>query len=192
MVDCFAEVRNRVPAIEVAKFYGMEFDKSGRKARCIFHSPDNHPSMSFYNGGFHCWACEEHGSSIDLVQQLYSVSAIDAVRLINSDFHLGLKIDGKLSKEDYLALRKREKLVDEHRKFEAWREFFINRLNTAYRKGHLALLQPGRNTDADAIRFMSTAEYYCNQLTYGDADEQASVYREREKIGRWIDKIMKD
>ena len=124
MVDCFAEVRNRVPAIEVAKFYGMEFDKSGRKARCIFHSPDNHPSMSFYNGGFHCWACEEHGSSIDLVQQLYSVSAIGAVRLINSDFHLELKIDGKLSKEDYLALRKREKLVDEHRKFEAWREFF--------------------------------------------------------------------
>ena len=90
MGTLFDEVRSRVTALDAARMYGLEFDRSGRRARCIWHSPDRHPSLSFKDGYCRCFACNNGGSSIDLVAKLFGLSALDAAKRLNEDFHLWL------------------------------------------------------------------------------------------------------
>ena len=90
MGSLFDEVRSRVTALDAARLYGIQFDRSGRRARCIWHSPDRHPSLSFKGGYCHCFSCGGGGSSIDLTAKLFGLSALDAAKRLNEDFHLGL------------------------------------------------------------------------------------------------------
>ena len=86
----FDEVRDRVTALEAARLYGLEFDRSGRRARCIWHSPDRHPSLTFKGSYCRCFACNNGGSSIDLVAKLFGLSPLEAARKLDADFALGL------------------------------------------------------------------------------------------------------
>lgn len=92
MGSLFDEVRSRVTALDAACMYGLEFDRSGRRARCIWHSPDRHPSLSFKGGYCRCFACNNGGSSIDLTKQLFGISGLEAAKLLNEDFCLGLDV----------------------------------------------------------------------------------------------------
>lgn len=94
MGSLFDEVRSRVTALDAACMYGLEFDRSGRRARCIWHSPDRHPSLSFKGGYCHCFSCGGGGSSIDLTAKLFGLSPLDAARKLNEDFRLGIDVDG--------------------------------------------------------------------------------------------------
>ena len=85
----FDSVRTAVTARQAAERYGLQFDRSGRRARCIWHSPDRHPSLSFKDGYCHCFSCGGGGSSIDLTAKLFGLSALDAARKLNEDFRLG-------------------------------------------------------------------------------------------------------
>ena len=92
MGSLFDEVRSRVTALDAARLYGIQFDRSGRRARCIWHSPDRHPSLSFKGGYCRCFACNNGGSSIDLTKQLFGISGLEAAKLLNEDFCLGLDV----------------------------------------------------------------------------------------------------
>ena len=94
MGSLFDEVRCRVTALDAARLYGIQFDRSGRRARCIWHSPDRHPSLSFKGGYCRCFACNNGGSSIDLVAKLFGLSPIDAARKLASDFRLPVDLTG--------------------------------------------------------------------------------------------------
>lgn len=183
MTDYFREVRARVPAIDAARHYLLTFDSAGRRARCIFHD-DHSPSMSFRNGRFRCWSCGASGTSIDIVMQLFGVSAVEAARIINRDF--GLKLEHDATADE---LRAERELDEKHRAFEAWRETFINRLNQVYRRGHLALLN---GADSPAIRYMERASYYADALSHGTPSDQAQIFRDRRQIENWIDKLLKN
>ena len=186
--DLFAEIRERISAEEAARFYGLEISKG--KARCIFHS-DRHPSMSFRNGRFRCWACGATGTALDLVMQLYGLTVTEAAQRLNKDFQLGIETDRPTDKA---AQRERMELAEEHRRFEAWREDFIRRLNAVYRRGHFALLSGGEINDADAeaVQRMAIAEHLADTLSFGSPEEQAAIYRGRKQTEKWIDKILKD
>ena len=92
MGTLFDEVRCHVTALDAARLYGLEFDRAGRRARCIWHSPDRHPSLSFKGGYCRCFACNNGGSSIDLVAKLFGLSPLDAAKRLNEDFRLGLDV----------------------------------------------------------------------------------------------------
>ena len=68
MTDVFRECRERVSAQDAARRYGLEFDRRGW-CKCPFHG-DTHASMSFRDGRFRCWACNESGDSIDFTGKL--------------------------------------------------------------------------------------------------------------------------
>ena len=188
--DLFAEIRERISAEEAARFYGLEISKG--KARCIFHS-DRHPSMSFRSGRFRCWACGASGTSLDLTMQLFGLSVTDAAKKLNDDFRLGLLVDREQTPEEKQAARERLELAREHEAFEAWRCDFINRLNCAYRRGHIALLSGREITDAEAeaVRRMAQAEHLADELTHGTPATQAGIYRERRQIERWIGGVLR-
>lgn len=192
MTDLFREVRERVPALEAARRYGMELDRAGR-ARCCFHSPDRHPSMSFKGSGFRCWSCGSHGSAIDLVAQLCGLDALGAAARLNDDFSLGLPLHRKPTKADAAAAKRREALAETHTAFEDWRQETIYRLCASFQAAHARLLDmPDRLTDVEAlaIRWAAEAEYLADVLQSGTAAEQMTIFRERQVISSRIGKIL--
>ncbi|MFR5887172.1 MAG: CHC2 zinc finger domain-containing protein [Oscillospiraceae bacterium] len=196
MTDVFREVRERVSAQDAARHYGLTFDRRGW-ALCPFHN-DKHPSMSFRNGRFRCWVCDVGGDSIDFTARLLGLDAMGAVERLNADFGLALPLHRKPTQAEAKAARRRLEVAEAHRAFEAWRSDFINRLNAAFREGHLLLLHDGLDTDhltegqAIAIRMHETFEHWSDALSYGTPEEQAQIYRERGAIAKWIEKVLSD
>ena len=196
MTDVFREVRERVSAQDAARHYGLTFDRRGW-ALCPFHN-DKHPSMSFRNGRFRCWVCDVGGDSIDFTARLLGLDAMGAVERLNADFGLALPLHRKPTQAEAKAARRRLEVAEAHRAFEAWRSDFINRLNAAFREGHLLLLHDSLDTDhltegqAIAIRMHETFEHWSDALSYGTPEEQAQIYRERGAIAKWIEKVLSD
>ena len=196
MTDVFREVRERVSAQDAARHYGLTFDRRGW-ALCPFHN-DKHPSMSFHKGRFRCWVCDVGGDSIDFTARLLGLDAMGAVERLNADFGLALPLHRKPTQAEAKAARRRLEVAEAHRAFEAWRSDFINRLNAAFREGHLLLLHDGLDTDhltegqAIAIRMHETFEHWSDALSYGTPEEQAQIYRERGAIAKWIEKVLSD
>ena len=82
-----------IPIIEVAERLGIEV--RGHKARCVFHSPDRHPSLRFYEnkGSAHCFTCGKHiSNTIDLVMQVMNCSFVKACQWL-SDGHATYSCD---------------------------------------------------------------------------------------------------
>lgn len=195
VTDNFREVHERVSAESAARYYGITVNQKGQ-AICPFH-PDTHPSMTFKNGRFRCWSCNESGDSIDLVSHLLGLSKVEAVNRLNSDFALGLHTDRAPTPAEQQARRTALEIARKHEAFEAWRHEFINLLNAACRAGHFALQNISdvdRLTDADAtaIRVHECFEYWAHLLGSGTPQEQAQIYRERRAIAQWIEKVLKN
>lgn len=188
----FASIRDSIPAIEVAKMYGMEFDASGKRARCVFHSPDRHPSLSFHKNRFRCWSCGAHGSCIDLAMQLWGMSAYEAACRLDADFHLGLHKNHRLSSAERRSMREKSTVYEEYLQFERWRESFISMLNSTYRSGHISMQSGETPLNAELIKNLETIEYIVTLLSDGSAEDQASIYRDREKIQNWIGRILRN
>lgn len=195
MVDIFRECRERVSAEDAARQYGVTFDRKGW-AVCPFHD-DHHPSMSFRNGRFRCWACNATGDSITFTGQLLGLKPVAAVERLNIDFSLGLPLHRKPTQAEAQAARYQLELTKDHKEFEDWRKTFISRLRAADQMAYTAL----RNmTDWEqlteqeilAIRLQAQIEYWADTLRNGTAEDQAQIYRESEQINEWIEKILND
>ena len=83
----FPFIRRSVQIEEVAKWLGIEV--YGGKARCPFHN-DQTPSLSFKDGRFKCFGCDESGDAIDLVAKIRHISTVEAAHLISEAFHLSV------------------------------------------------------------------------------------------------------
>lgn len=198
MPDFFQQTREMVSALDAARYHRMEFDRRGERALCIFH-PDHHPSMTFKDGYFHCWACGAHGSSIDLVAQLFGLSALDAVKKINTDFHLGLDLECRsLTPQEQERIQRRQQTTDTYKLYEQWRSDTIRILNQCFREAHFALksletpadLDQLTNAHAFAIREQAHVEWLADTLTSGTMAEQMQIFRERGKIGQLCNRIL--
>ena len=174
--DFYREIRERVSAADAAKYYGMAVDRSGRKAICPYHA-DKHPSLSFYKGGFRCFACGASGSSLDLTMQLLGIDLKAAAARLNSDFNLGL------DREPTAAEREATRRVTDARQlFTDWRDKMLNALDAAIRVANTA---DGTNmTDAEAlaIQHREHFENIADILLHAPLSEQMEVFRQRKEI----------
>lgn len=192
MIDVFRECRERVSAQDAARHYGLTFDRKGW-ALCPFHN-DKHPSMSFRDGRFRCWACHASGDAIDFTGRLLGLEPMAAVERLNADFSLSLPLHRKPTKAEAQAAQRRLEIASAHREFEEWREAFISRLCAAYRVAHMALQNMGELTEREAlaIRWQSRFEHWADTLEHGTPEDQAQIYRERGEITKWIEKVLSD
>lgn len=200
MIDVFRETRSRVSALDVARFYGMTFDRRGEKALCIFH-PDHHPSMTFRKGNFRCWSCGAHGSSIDLTTELFHLTPLDAVKRLNADFGLGLDLERKeLTAEERQQLQHQHEIRDTYQLFEEWRDNMIRKLNACFREAHLAMKSLETPTDLDrltnaqalAIREQAHIEYLSDLLSSGSMAEKVAVFYQRKGVDALCHRILKN
>lgn len=166
--DLFLRCREAVPALEAARFYGLDV-KHNNTACCPFHADDK-PSLSFSKGYFRCFGCGAHGDSVNYVSMLFGLKPIDAVRKLDRDFGLQLPIDSEQTREDRMAMRRTAAQMKAELAFQAWKEKTQRTLCTVYRIGHKALAD-GReltNAEAMAVRLMDRAEYILDN--YEDED----------------------
>lgn len=186
MIDVFREVRERVTAEAAARRYGLDFDIHG-KALCPFHA-DRHPSMSFKDGRFRCWACGASGDAVDLVSRLFNETPLEAVKRINADFALALPIDTQPTKKERVEAQKWRLDVETYRKFQEWRARTIERLNDCYRLAFLALkeVSPEMWTKpmVEAVRYQPAFEWWSDALTGDSLSEQMRVFRQRKEVER--------
>jgi len=63
-----------VSARDAAERYGLVIRNN--RARCIWHSPDAHPSLSFRDSWCKCFACQAGGSSLDVAMRLFGGAAL--------------------------------------------------------------------------------------------------------------------
>lgn len=174
-MDLFSTVKTHISTIDAAERYGIEVKRSG-KALCPFHN-DRNPSLFVADDHYHCFACGEHGDSIDLVAKLYGLPLHTAARKLAADF--GLTPDKPPAKDKQEKLRQRNE-AQQLRENE--RLCFLH-LNEYYR-----LLQhwkteyaPRTPDDAGDRRFVEAChnlpmvEYYLDLLIVGDSYERADV-----------------
>lgn len=99
----FEQVREETNIVAAARFYGVAVDRHGR-ALCPFHD-DHHPSLSFKDNRFTCFACGARGSVIDLVMQIFHISPLEAAVKLQEDFNLKVEVRGQSHKANNVAAK---------------------------------------------------------------------------------------
>lgn len=189
----FDEIRERVDIKDAAQRYGLHLSHNGR-ALCPFHQ-DRHPSLTFKYNRYRCWSCGAHGSVIDLTAHLCGVDILEAAKLLNQDYCLGLELDKPLKKEVITQRQKDERL---YQAFIAWEKESYQVLSNYYRK--LAKLekklQP-TTTDAEpkeeyfiVLKEKDTVSYWLDILREGDTQDKIQLYKNyRQRVKELAGKI---
>lgn len=193
MTGAFREVRERVSAQDIARYYGAEFDRRGW-CRCPFHD-DHHASMSFKNGRFRCWSCNVSGDAVDFTARLFGLKPLEAVRKLNDDFRLGLPLD---KPPDVAAVRQRQQDQRFLNEFMRWRDNMTKNLCECFRLAHLTMKEIQTPKDLDklsagqvlAIQWEAYLEFLSDALISGTAEQQMEVFRERGQISRLVGRIL--
>ena len=170
-MNVFGTVKTSINTREAAARYGVEVNRHG-KALCPFHN-DRHPSLFVGDDHYHCYACGEHGDSIDLVAKLYDLPLHAAARKLASDF--GLTPDKTIQKKqnrksEAQRLRENEKLC-----FSALLEY-MKLLQT-----WMVVCAPRTPEDdvdsrfTEACHWLSYVEYLVDTLIGGDSYERNEV-----------------
>ena len=170
-MDLFSTVKTNISTINAAERYGIEVKRNG-KALCPFHN-DRHPSLFVGDDHYHCYACGEHGDSIDLVAKLYDLPLHAAARKLASDF--GLTPDKTIQKKqnrksEAQRLRENEKLcfsalLEYMKLLQEWKRLYAPR--TPEDTPH--------DRFAEACHKLPMVEYYLDLLIMGDSYERADV-----------------
>lgn len=175
--DIFYETRRLVTARHAAEYYGFQANRAGF-IPCPFHSEKTASLKLYDNGSWYCFGCHQHGSSIDFTAKLFDLPPLDAVRKMNADFNLALPLDKPPSKSQRKAVQKRQKMQKTSDDYEQLRDICIALLNSTFRKGHMVLVNwPDRLTESEAlaVKWHETIEYWSDMLTFGSLDEQIEV-----------------
>jgi len=183
----FDEVKELVDVPTAAQSYGVEVHR-GNMALCPFHRERN-PSCKLYTDHYYCFGCQAHGDVIKLVQEFFSLSAIEAVKQINSDFALGLDVDKPPDMEKVnrrrreIAERKAEKARVEHM-YDVLLRYFT--LLDKY-KMRYAPSSPDDETDRRfvyALQNIGYAEYMLEKFNRFDKEQLEEIKLEVDRIER--------
>ena len=183
----FDDIKELVDVPTAARTYGVEVHR-GNMALCPFHR-ERHPSCKLYEDHYYCFGCQAHGDVIKLVQELFGLRAIEAVKQINSDFALGLDLDKPPDMEAVarrrreIAERKAEKARVTHM-YDVLLRYFT--LLDKY-KMRYAPKTPDEETDRRfvyALQNIGYAEYMLETFNRFDKEQQEEIKTEVDRIER--------
>ncbi len=183
----FDEVKSLVDVPTAARSYGVEVHR-GNMAFCPFHR-ERHPSCKLYADHYYCFGCQAYGDVIRLVQELFGLTPIEAVKQINSDFGLGLDLDKPPDMEAVarrrreIAERKAEKARAEHM-YDVLLRYFT--LLDKYKMRYVPT-SPDEETDRRfvyALQNIGYAEYMLETFNRYDKEQQQEIKLEVDRIER--------
>ena len=94
--ELFCRAKEQLDIRDAAQRYGLTLDRSGR-ALCPFHA-DTHPSLSFKEQYFHCFACGAGGDVLILSIKLDTLTA--RILKLSSDGHSRIESAPLYSRRD--------------------------------------------------------------------------------------------
>ena len=169
-------------------------------ALCPFHK-ERTPSCKLYEDHYYCFGCQAHGDVIRLVQELFGLKPIEAVKQLNSDFALGLDVDctnkfvpppdmeAVARRRREIAERKAEKARVEHMYDVLLRYFtLLDKYKMCY-----APKSPDDETDRRfvyALQNIGYAEYMLEAWGSFDKDQQEEIKPEVDRIEREYKRIL--
>ena len=190
----FEEVKELVNVPTAARHYGLDV-RRGNMVTCPFHR-DRDPSMKLYDDHYHCFGCGAHGDVITLVQGLFGLSAMDAVRQLNKDFTLGLNVDKPPEHADIQRIQRKKQEREAYARWENHAYMIINEYARTMREWSRQYA-PSRPEDAQDARFVYAlhhagyAEYLANEFLLADKNGKISMKGEVEKIERELENFRK-
>ena len=189
----FDDIKELVDLPTAARTYGVEVHR-GNMALCPFHR-ERHPSCKLYADHYYCFGCQAHGDVIRLVQELFGLKPIEAVKQLNSDFALGLDLDKPPDMEKVnrrrrkIAERKAEKARVEHmydvllRYFTLLDKYKMRYAPTSPDEDRLSSARLDRRF-VYALQNIGYAEYMLEAFNRFDKEQQAEVKLEVDRIER--------
>ena len=192
--DAFQRVKDAVTVPDAAALYGYEPDRKGF-IRCPFHGGGNEktPSCHLKERYFKCFACQEGGDVIKFTERLFSLSPLDALKKLNTDFNVGLTLDGhKPAPEELAEARKRQEARKARRLFEDWRERAMSALARGIGVGWGALQDgpPWTEAQVTAIKQRAYWDYLSDLLSVGDEAEQLEILRDWPNVGARLEAVL--
>ena len=183
----FDDIKELVDVPAVARNYGVEVHR-GNMAICPFHR-ERTPSCKLYTDHYYCFGCQAHGDVIKLVQELFGLTPIEAVKQLNSDFGLGLDVD---KPPDIEAVNRRHREIEERKAEKARVEHMYNILYSYFvlldrYKICYAPKVPEDEMDERyvyAIHHIEYAWYLLETFNRTDAAEKEEIKLEVERIER--------
>lgn len=183
----FNDIKELVDVPTAARTYGVEVHR-GNMALCPFHR-ERHPSCKLYDDHYYCFGCQAHGDVIKLVQELFGLSAIEAVKQINSDFALGLDLD---KPPDMEKINRRRRAIAERKAEKARAEHMYDvllRYFTLLDKYKMRYAPTSSDDETDrrfvyALQNIGYAEYMLEAFNRFDKEQQAEVKLEVDRIER--------
>lgn len=183
----FDDIKFLVDVPTAARSYGVEVHR-GNIALCPFHR-ERHPSCKLYADHYYCFGCQAHGDVIRLVQELFGLKPIEAVKQLNSDFALGLDVDKPPDMEKVnrrrreIAERKAEKARAKHM-YDVLLKYFtlLDKYKMCY-----APKTPDDETDRQfvyALQNIGYAEYMLETFNRFDKEQQEEIKLEVDRIER--------
>lgn len=97
-VDCnYSYIKSNVSITEIFRKYTNLYNIQHKgKHKCMLsnHREGSKALLIYLDGHFNCESCGKSGSQIDLVSELFNLDKLEAIKKINQDFNLNLKING--------------------------------------------------------------------------------------------------
>ena len=192
--DIFQQVKDAVTVPDAAALYGYTPNRAGF-IRCPFHGGGNEktPSCHLKERYFKCFACQEGGDVVKFTEKLFSLSPLDALKKLNTDFNVGLTLDGhKPAPEELAEARKRQEARKARRLFEDWRERALSALARGIGVGWGALQDgpPWTEAQVTAIKWRDYWEYLSDLLSGGDESEQLAILRDWPNVGARLEAVL--
>ncbi len=181
MRNSIREVAEKADIVAIIKKYGgVTFH--GRMFSCPFHGDDKHPSAGLRrNNRWGCFACSAGGDSVDFVSKILNVTPLNAAKIINEDFGLGVNM-GSISDAERKAknLEKMQREEREKKTHKKWRELTNLHLAYSYAIVHFAPKTPLDLDNPDpryvkAVKDIDRVAYELNNLSMSQFPSTATV-----------------
>lgn len=190
--NVFGEIRSRVSMQDVAKFYGLQMNRSGM-ACCPFHE-DRTPSLKVYDDHFYCFGCGATGDCTGFTAKLFGLTQIEAAKKISYDFGLNpfngaiaVPVNPRLKSENdfHIWLRNANLAVSEYLcKLYEWRKVYAPK--SQWEQLHPLFVESLKRTDY--------VEYIADLLAHGSDKERKLHYKENgndiKKIQERLEKLI--
>lgn len=189
----FEEVKELVDVPTAAHHYGVEVHR-GNMALCPFHR-ERHPSCKLYADHYYCFGCQAYGDVIRLVQELFGLTPIEAVKQLSSDFGLGLDVDKppdmeKINRQRQEIARQKAEQANIERMYDILLRYYT--LLDKY-KIRYAPKTPDDEIDGwyvYAVHNIEYARYLLETFNRTDAAEQLEIKMEVDRIEREYKRIL--
>lgn len=113
------EIKSRISMHDAIAMYAPRPAPRHNRIPCPIHQGDSF-NLSFSEHLYHCFVCGDGGDVIRFVQHIFNIDFKQAIEKLNSDFHIGIPLERRMTlREQYDAQKRYSEIMVERERKEA-------------------------------------------------------------------------